>query len=90
MGLIYALEVGFFAFLLALDSSQLVVMAAMGLSRAWALSADLFFANGTPIPDLDSSCTYSVAVFELVAGLIMPSTLTALVFSRLRSHEAPP
>jgi hypothetical protein len=89
MGLIYALEVGFFAVLLAFDSSHLVGMTAMGVPKALAFSVDNFFANGFTNLNPDSSYTHAVAVVELVAGLITLSTLTALVFSRLSSHEVP-
>jgi hypothetical protein len=48
-----------------------------------------FFANSFGSVTPDSLFTYVIGVLSMTAGLITLSTLTAIVFARLSSNEAP-
>lgn len=89
MILIYLGVILAFAILLSFDRRHLVGEAPMGIPRPLAFAMESFFANGFSSVTPASLYTYGMGVLSLIAGLITLSTLTAIVFSRLSSNEAP-
>ena len=86
---IYLVEIAIFGLILSLDARHIVGDPPMGISKPFAFAIEAFFANGFNGLSPDSKFTYAIAVLDLLCGLITLSTLTAVVFSRLSSNEAP-
>jgi hypothetical protein len=86
---IYLFEIAIFALILSLDRTHIVGNAPMGMPKSLAFAVEAFLANSFSGLSPDSAFTYSVAVLNLISGLITLSTLTAVIFSRLSSNEMP-
>lgn len=86
---IYLLEIHCFDLVLSLDASHIVGDATMGAPKAFAFALESFLANSFDGLQPDPRFTYAVAVLDLITGLITLSTLTAVVFARLRCSESP-
>ncbi len=89
MILIYLAVILAFAIVLGFDRRHLLGEAPMGIPRPLVFAIESFFANGFSSVTPDSLFTYAMGVLSLIAGLITLSTLTAIVFARLSSNEAP-
>lgn len=61
----------------------------MGLPKAFVFAAEAFFANALNGIEPISEYTYSLGILAMIAGLITLSTVTAVVFSKLSTHEMP-
>lgn len=86
---IYIGQILIFGLILSLDARHIIGDAPMGIPKAFAFAVEAFLANGFNGLAPDSLFTYSIAVLDLISGLITLSTLTAVVFSRLSSNEMP-
>ncbi len=89
MAAIYLGQILIFGLILSLDAQHIIGDAPMGIPKPFAFSVEAFLANGFNGLAPDSKFTYSIAVLDLISGLITLSTLTAVVFSRLNSNEMP-
>lgn len=86
---IYLVEIAIFGLILSLDAEHIAGDPPMGISKPFAFAVEAFFNNGFNGLSPDSRFTYAISVLDLLFGLITLSTLTAVVFSRLSSNEAP-
>lgn len=86
---IYISEILIFGLILGLDAKHIIGDPPMGIPKAFAFAIEAFLNTGLNGLAPDSRFTYSVAVLDLITGLITLSTLTAVVFSRLSSNEMP-
>ena len=86
---IYLVEIAIFGLILSFDARHIAGDPPMGISKPFAFAMEAFFNNGFNGLSPDSRFTYAISVLDLLCGLITLSTLTAVVFSRLSSNEAP-
>jgi hypothetical protein len=89
MVLIYLAMILLFTTLLSIDQRHLLGNAPMGVPKTFAFAVESFLANGFNGIRPNSPYTYVIGLLDLIAGLITLSTLTAVVFARLSSHETP-
>lgn len=86
---IYISEIIVFGLILELDTKHIAGTSAMGIPKSFAFAVEAFLNTGLNGLSPDSQFTYSIAVLDLISGLITLSTLTAVVFSKLSSNEMP-